>query len=138
MASIRASTPEKRFSNALNRRSSAEKRASSVPERCCRSRTSAVNAINRAPNRSRVTPSSLIVSPDAAFEADGEELLRFDRELHRQFLQHVLAEAVDDQGQRVLVLDAALAAIKQLVVADLRGRRLMLDARRGVAHLDIG
>ena len=35
-------------------------------------------------------------------------------------------------------LEPALAAIEQLVVADLRGRRLVLDPGRGVAHLDIG
>src|SRR5260221_5380059 len=87
----------------------------------------------------RLWISSIITGlPDAAFEADREELLRLDRELHRQLLQDVPAEAVDDQGQRVLVGEAALAAIEQLVVADLRGRRLVLDPGRRVAHLDIG
>src|SRR6185437_4558654 len=77
-------------------------------------------------------------SSDAAFEADGEELLRLDREFHRQLLQHFLAEAVDDQRQRVLGAETALAAIEQLVIADLRGGGLVLDAGGGVAHLDIG
>src|SRR4051794_32410227 len=53
---------------------------------------------------------------DAAFEAHREEFLRLDRELHRQFLQDLLAEAVDDQRQGVLVGEAALAAIEQLVL----------------------
>ena len=44
-----------------------------------------------------------IASADAAFEADREQLLRLDRELHRQFLQHLLAEAVDDQRQRIFL-----------------------------------
>ena len=41
-------------------------------------------------------------STDAAFEADAEQFLRLDGELHRQLLQHFLAEAVDDQRDRVL------------------------------------
>src|ERR1700730_697547 len=74
---------------------------------------------------------------DAAFEADGEQLLRFDGQLHGELLQHFLAEAVDDQRQRVLLLEAALLAIEQLIVADLRGRRLVLDPCRRVAHFDV-
>src|ERR1700690_1813619 len=75
---------------------------------------------------------------DAAFEAHGEKLLRLDRELHRQFLQHLFAEAVDDQRQRVFLREPALPAIEELVVADLRGRGLVLDAGGGIAHLDVG
>src|SRR5258707_8373783 len=63
-------------------------------------------------------------SADTAFEAHRQQLLRLDGELHRQLLQDFLAKSVDDQRQRILVLDAALAAIEQLVLADLRGRRL--------------
>src|SRR5215510_6383556 len=72
------------------------------------------------------------ISTDAAFEADADELLGFDGEFHGELLQHFLAEAVDDQGHRVLGRQAALPAIEELVLADLRGRRLMLDARRAV------
>src|SRR3954453_4305151 len=75
---------------------------------------------------------------NAAFKAHGEQFLRLDRELHRQFLQDLLAEAVDDQRQRVLVRQAALAAVEELVLADLRCRCLVLDMGRRVAHLDIG
>src|SRR5688500_4664831 len=39
---------------------------------------------------------------DRAFEADRNELLRLDGELHRKLLQHVLDEAVDDQRHRLL------------------------------------
>ena len=41
-------------------------------------------------------------SSDTPFKADGEQFLRLDREFHRQFLQHFLAEAVDDQRYRIL------------------------------------
>src|SRR5205823_10310306 len=133
MAVKRLSMPVMRLSIAANRASSPSKRASKPSNRCCRSRTSAVRPNSRAPNSSRVMVSSLIASsPDAAFEADGEELLRLDRELHRQLLQDVPAEPVDDQRQRILVGETALAAIEQLVLADLRGRRLVLDPGRGV------
>src|SRR5690606_34963586 len=33
---------------------------------------------------------------------------------------------------------AALHRVKKLVIADLAGRRLMLDLRRGIANLDVG
>ena len=39
-----------------------------------------------------------------------EQLLRFDRELHRQLLEHFLAEAVDDHRDGVLGVEAALLA----------------------------
>jgi len=47
-------------------------------------------------------------------------------------------EAVDDQRHRRLLIEAAAHCVEELVLADLRGRRLMLDLRRGVLHLDIG
>src|SRR5271168_1490570 len=67
--------------------------------------------------------------PDTAFETDGKQLLRLDREFHRQFLQHLLAEAVDDQRHRIFGAQPALTAVEQLVVADLGGRRFVLDPR---------
>jgi hypothetical protein len=39
-----------------------------------------------------------------------QQLLRFDREFHRQLLQHFLAEAVHDQRDRFFRVDAALHA----------------------------
>src|SRR5437660_1612211 len=56
-------------------------------------------------------------STDAALEAHGEELLRFDRKFHRQLFQDLLAEAIDDQRHRVLDAEPALPAIEQLIVA---------------------
>ena len=62
---------------------------------------------------------------------------RLDRELHRQLLEHLAAEAVDDHGHRVLFGDPPLAAVEQLVLADLRRRRLVFDLGGGVLHLDV-
>jgi hypothetical protein len=58
-------------------------------------------------------------SADAPFETDADEFLRFDRELHRQLLQHLAAEAVDDHRDGLLLRQAALQAVEQLIVADL-------------------
>src|SRR5690606_35799458 len=48
------------------------------------------------------------------------------------------AEAVDDHRHRVLLADAAAAAIEQLVFADLGGRGLVLDGGGGMPDLDVG
>src|SRR5690606_28411202 len=59
-------------------------------------------------------------SADAAFQRHFEQLLGFHRELHRQFAEHLLAEAVDDHRHRVFFTDAAGAAIEHLIVGNLR------------------
>src|SRR5262245_59916324 len=48
--------------------------------------------------------------PDTSLEAHPEQLLRFDRELHRQLAEHFLAESVDDHVDRVFRGQAALFA----------------------------
>src|SRR6185312_15572081 len=73
-----------------------------------------------------------------AFEAHGKQVLRFDRELHRQFLENRLAEAADDEIDGILLRDAAGETVEELVLADLGGARLVLDGRRGVLDLDVG
>src|SRR5690606_34456857 len=75
---------------------------------------------------------------DRTLEADLEELLGFDREFHGQLAEYLLAEAVDDHRDRVLLADAAAAAIEHLVFADLGGGGLVLDRGRGVLDLDVG
>src|SRR5512141_1441704 len=77
------------------------------------------------------------MSANGAFEADVEQFLGFDGKFHRQLAEHLLAEAVDDQRDRVFLGDAARPAIEQLVVGDLRRGRFMLDRRRRVLDLDV-
>src|SRR5215813_4025248 len=77
-------------------------------------------------------------STDAAFEADAEQLLGLDCELHGKVLEHLAAEAVDDGGDRLLGREAPLAAVEELVLADLRGGGLVLDPGGAVLDLDIG
>ena len=76
-------------------------------------------------------------SSDAPFQTDAQEPLGLDRELHRQLLEHLAAEAVHDHGHGVLLGDPPLAAVEQLVVADLRRRRLVFDLGGRVLHLDV-
>src|SRR5271168_3386389 len=71
------------------------------------------------------------------FQRYCQQFLCFHSKFHRQFLQHILAEPVHDQPDRILFREATRAAIEELVVGDLRGRRLVLDLRRGVPVLDI-
>ena len=72
-----------------------------------------------------------------ALQRDRNQLLRFHREFHRQLLQHILDEAVDDKANRLFLAQAALHAIKQHVLGNLRGRRFMLEQRGGVLCFDI-
>src|SRR3954447_9639047 len=74
---------------------------------------------------------------DASFQRNSEQLLRFDGELHRELAEHFAAETADDHRHRVFRADAALLAIEKLVLADLRGRRLVLHRRGRIAHLDV-
>ena len=60
-------------------------------------------------------------SPYAAFQAYPEQLLRFDRKLHRQFAKYFLAEAIDDHGNRSLSRNSALLAIKKLIFSNFGG-----------------
>ena len=54
-------------------------------------------------------------STDRAFERNGDEFLGFDSELHRELLQHVLHEAVDDERSRLFFRKATLHAVEELL-----------------------
>src|SRR5215208_1000949 len=86
---------------------------------------------------SRISITRAISLADAVLELHPEQALRLDGELHGQLAEDVLAEAVDDERDGVLLRDAALLEVEQLLLADARGRRLVLDARRVVHDLDV-
>src|SRR2546427_2133401 len=71
-------------------------------------------------------------------QAHREQLLGLHGELHREVQEDLLAEAVYDHVRRVLRRDPPLLAVEELVVPDLRGRRLVLELGRGLVHLDVG
>jgi hypothetical protein len=75
---------------------------------------------------------------DRPFEADGDQLLGFDHEFHRQVLQHVADETIDDQRHSFFLVEAALQAVEHLVVGDLRSGGFVLEDGGAVAALDIG
>jgi len=75
--------------------------------------------------------------PDAALQADAKQFLRFHRELHGQTRENFLAKPVHDHVHRVLRGQASLIAVKNLVLADLGSRGLVLDPRRRVFHFDV-
>src|SRR5438874_13686790 len=76
-------------------------------------------------------------SSNTPFEADAEQLACFDGKFHRQLLQHLLREAVDDRGHGVFSREPPLLTVEDLVVADLRYRRFMLNSRGGVLDFKI-
>src|SRR3989440_726102 len=86
---------------------------------------------------SRISITDTVSLADAVFELHPKKALSLDSELHRQLAEHVLAEAVDDERDGVLLRDAALLQVKELLLADARGGGLVLDARRVVHHLDV-
>src|ERR671919_2984087 len=81
--------------------------------------------------------SSKMALADTALEAHAQKLLRLHGKLHRQFAKDLLTEAVDDHRYRILRRNAALPAVKKLILADLRGRGLVLHLRQVVHYLKI-
>src|SRR6185437_9938111 len=76
-------------------------------------------------------------SADAALERDTEQRLRLERKLHRQFLEDFLAEAGDYHRYGLFGAQSARLQIEDLVLADLRRRRFVLDDRAVVADFDV-
>src|SRR3990172_5910559 len=78
-------------------------------------------------------------SADRALEiqAHADQLLTLHRELHRELQEDLLAEAVHDHVRCVLRRDASRLAVEELIVPDLRGRRLVLHLCGGLLDLDV-
>src|SRR5258708_15849914 len=80
-------------------------------------------------SQSRRAPSAglrQLPSADASLQADPDQLLRLDGELHRQVLDDILDEAVDHERYRRLAVEAATLHVQELIVRDLRRGRLVL------------
>src|ERR1700730_12397198 len=95
-------------------------------------RTQADNLSSHPSRRLLTQPPQDEGLPNRTFEADRDQLLRLDREFHRQLLQHVLHKAVDDEADGFFLAQPALHAIEQHVLGNLRGGRLMLEQRRRI------
>src|SRR5687768_7119742 len=79
-----------------------------------------------------------ITSPHASFEAHAEQLLRLDREFHRQLPEDLPAETVDDHVHRVFSRESPLPAVEDLILANFRRRRLVLHPGGAVLDFEIG
>src|SRR5262249_42522813 len=64
---------------------------------------------------------------DTSLERDPEQCLRFQRKLHRQLLEHFLAEARNDHRDGLLGAEPSRLQIEDLILSDLRRRRFVLD-----------
>src|SRR5579863_4999422 len=76
-------------------------------------------------------------STHAAFQTHAQQLLRFHGKFHRQFAEHLLAEAVDDHRDRIFRFQTPLLQIKKLVLANLRSRSFMFHPSGRILHFDI-
>src|SRR5207245_3380850 len=74
--------------------------------------------------RHRRTGRGCSASADAPFQAHAQQLGGLYGEFHREVLEDLLAEPVDDHRHGVVARQAALLAVEELLVADLRGRGL--------------
>src|SRR5882724_4533743 len=61
------------------------------------------------------------------FQRNRDQLLRFNREFHRQLLQHVLDKTIDDEADGFFLRQPPLHAIEQHVLRYLRRGRLVLE-----------
>src|SRR6186713_1095283 len=95
------------FSRFDGARSASKNSFKNALARSCRALRSASSRLRLASSSATALSSADMVSPeprsaDRTFEADRNQLLRLDRELHRQLLQHVFDEAVDHERHRLL------------------------------------
>ena len=61
------------------------------------------------------------------FKANGQQFLRLYSELQRQLGEDVFTETVDDHRDGIVFTDPALQAVEQLIFANPRGGRLVLQ-----------
>src|SRR5258708_3843754 len=69
-------------------------------------------------------------SSNRSFKTDRDQLLRFHRKFHRQLLQHGLYKTTDHEADGFFLTQAALHAVEQHVLGNLRGGRFVLEQRR--------
>ena len=80
----------------------------------------------------------VLVLSDSAFEGNAEKFLGFNGKLHRQFVEHFFGVAVDDEADGVLSLNAALVAVKELVLTDFGSGSFVLHDGSLVVDIHVG
>src|SRR5919112_4187758 len=96
-------------------------------------------ASNAATARSRRAVShsgEVVVLANGAFHLQLDEAVHLDRVLHRQLLDDRLDEAVDDQLGGLLLVEPVAREVEELLLADLRHRRLVADVDVVLADAD--
>src|SRR3990172_1770590 len=93
--------------------------------------------ISRPPQRTCRRSTQRSGSANTALQRDAQQFLRLDGEFHRQLPEDLPAEPAHNQVDRLVCGQPALAAVEELVVANLRRRRLVLDASGRVPDLEI-
>ena len=73
-----------------------------------------------------------------AFQRDGEKLLRFDSELHRELIHDFFGVAIDDEADSLLDSDTTLLAVEDLIFADLARGSFVLDDCGVIVYMDVG
>src|SRR5690606_4617780 len=74
---------------------------------------------------------------DRAFHLELDEAVHLDRVLHRQLLHNRLDEARDDHAERVGFADTPAHQVEELLLTDLRDRRLVADADIVLTDIDV-
>src|SRR5665213_78844 len=69
---------------------------------------------------------------------DADQLLSFCHEFHRQLLQHIAHETVDDEGHGLFLCKPARHAIEHLIITDLARGSLVFKLCRRSFGFDIG
>lgn len=82
-------------------------------------------------------PPSSSFLPNGPLQLQAHQLVDLGGKLQRQLIKDLAAEAGDNRPDSVLGRDPPLLEIKQLLLADLARRRLVLDARARVADRDV-
>src|SRR6185369_14677046 len=67
------------------------------------------------------------ISADRALHLQLDQAVQLDRVLHRQLFGDRLDEPVDDHLRGLLLVEPAALQVEELLVADLRDRRLVSD-----------
>src|SRR2546422_6102393 len=71
------------------------------------------------------------------FQLQTQQARRFNRKLHRELQKDILTKTVDDERDCILLRDAPLHQIEQLLFADARSRSFMLDLGAVVHYFDV-
>src|SRR5690606_7295226 len=77
-------------------------------------------------------------SADAPFHLELDEPVELDRVLERELLRDRVEEAADDERHRLVLLQAARLQVEDLLLVELRDRRLVADVGGLLVDLDVG